>query len=135
MNRKWTPASDEDFERQFAEATRRGRVAAEEEPRAIAAQYDRATGNVEVQLRKGGTFSFPAAACEGLSGAAAEELEDVRVIGGGEGLRWNSLDVDFGVPGLMAGRYGSRRWMQMVSEGRIPGGQSAPRSVPRRKAN
>lgn len=31
---------------------------------------------------------------------------------GGQGLRWERLDVDLGVAGLLAGSFGSRRWMR-----------------------
>lgn len=81
------------------------------EPRARTARYDRETDLVELALSNGCFFAFPAARAQGLSGADPEALEGVEVLGDGQALRWDALDADFSVPGLLAGRMGSRRWM------------------------
>ena len=96
---------------QITRARRRGRAADRSEPRAVAAHYVRQSGLIEIALANGCFFSFPAAEAEGLENASADELERVEVLGGGYALRWEALDADLTVPGLLAGRLGSRRWM------------------------
>jgi hypothetical protein len=102
----------------LADAIRRaktaGRAADRREPRALSARYDGRTRRVVVELRDGCAFAFPVEQTEGLKGAAPDLLRKVEVLGGGYALRWETLDVDYTVPGLLAGRLGSRRWMAKV---------------------
>ncbi|MDP2958767.1 MAG: DUF2442 domain-containing protein [Longimicrobiales bacterium] len=96
---------------QIARARGIGRAADRSEPRAKGARYDRRTGLIELALSNGCFFSFPAAQAEGLDMASADELARVEILGNGYALRWEALDVDLTVPGLLAGRLGSMRWM------------------------
>ena len=70
------------------------------------------TGRLVVELASGATFTVPASPVEGLADAAPEALERIRVTPGGEGLHFPVLDADFGVPGLLAGVFGSKAWMR-----------------------
>lgn len=81
------------------------------QPRAIAAEYDPETKLVRVHLRSGASFSFPPEIAEGLAGARAEDLAQVEITPMGDGLHWKTLDTDFGVAGLLAGVFGTKRWM------------------------
>jgi hypothetical protein len=92
-------------------ALERGRIADETEPRAAAARYDRKSGRVIIDLRNGATFAFPARLAEGLADATPEALADIEILGTGSGLHWEQLDVDYSVPGLVAGIFGTARWM------------------------
>ncbi|HEV2734351.1 MAG TPA: DUF2442 domain-containing protein [Longimicrobiaceae bacterium] len=112
MARSWKPATDAEIERQYAGAVEAGRVADEAGPRAESARYDHATGRVEVELRNGCLFAFPAEMGQGLRGASPEELAGVEVTPGGYGLHWESLDADLAVPALMAGVFGTEAWMR-----------------------
>jgi hypothetical protein len=49
-----------------------------------------------------------------LRGASAEDLALIEVFPGGIGLRWDTLDVDLSVTGLVSGVFGTRRWMREV---------------------
>jgi hypothetical protein len=89
-----------------------GVQAAAEEPRARAARYDAATRRIVVDLTNGCTFIFPADRGQGLEGASDAALADVEVLPGGEGLHWEALDADLGVPQLIAGIFGSKLWMR-----------------------
>lgn len=93
------------------EAEERGRKVIAVEPRAAAASYDAASGFVHVELTNGCRFAFPAEKVEGLQGADAEALREVAVLGLGIGLHWEKLDVNLSVPGLLAGLFGTRAWM------------------------
>jgi hypothetical protein len=101
---EWT---DEDAQA----ANERGRIALATTPRARAARYDRVQDRVVVDLVNGSTFAFPPRLLQGLEDASVEEIAEVEVLGVGFGLHWESLDADFTVEGLMAGRFGTKRYM------------------------
>lgn len=124
MARSWTPVTDEEFDRQLAEAEEAGRTAAETGPRARSARYDPETGRVEIELRNGCLFAFPAEMGEGLRGASPERLAEVEVTPAGYGLHWKALDVDLAVPALLAGVFGRRAWMREL--GRAGGRATSP---------
>ncbi|HEX7782761.1 MAG TPA: DUF2442 domain-containing protein [Sphingobium sp.] len=96
---------------QFRAAMKRGEHDLAVKPRARAARYDRGSGQVVIDLISGATFSFPAMLGEGLERATPEQLEKVEVAGAGFGLHWEDLDADLTVEGLLAGRFGSARYM------------------------
>jgi hypothetical protein len=66
---------------------------------------------VVVDLLNGTTFAFPPHLAQGLEAATEDQLVEVEVLGAGYGLRWESLDVDLSVPGLLAGIFGTSKWM------------------------
>jgi hypothetical protein len=46
-----------------------------------------------------------------------DDLAQIEVFPGGIGLRWDTLDVDLSVTGLVSAVFGTRRWMrEMESE-------------------
>ncbi len=92
-------------------AIERGKAKLTAEPRAIAARYDTAADRIIVDLTNGATFAFPPALVEFLQDATPEQLAEVEVQGAGFGLHWQTLDVDYTVPGLMNGIFGTARWM------------------------
>ena len=110
--RKWRPRSIAEIEREIEAIRPYSRIASKDYPRAASARYDRRTRRVEVELRDGWMFAFPARLAQGLSTATAAQLSEVDVIGDGYALRWESLDADFTVEGLLAGRVGSELWMR-----------------------
>lgn len=114
-------------DQEIADAQERGRTAAETEPRAAAAWYDAAKGRVMVELRDGCLFGFPADRAQGLRGAAEEDLSEVRVMPGGAALQWDRLDAGFTVPGLLAGAFGTEKWMSQAAAtmGRMGGGATS----------
>lgn len=81
------------------------------EARAIAAHYDRNNGLLHVTLRGGATLSLPAHLLQGVAGASPELIEEVEVTPQGDGLHWEKLDADLLVQGIVAGSFGTRRWM------------------------
>jgi hypothetical protein len=92
-------------------AMKRGAKVVRNEPRAKSARYDRRSGRIIVALTNGCTFAFPARDAEGLEGASDSALADVEILGAGAGLHWERLDVDLSVPGLLAGLFGTKAWM------------------------
>jgi hypothetical protein len=102
---------DRENERQVAAAERRGARLLADGPRAVAARYDRRTGRVTVDLANGCSIAFPARSVQGLEHAGDGDLAGVAVVAPGFALRWDILDVDVGVPGLLAGLFGTKAWM------------------------
>jgi hypothetical protein len=102
---------DPALEAEIAAARVRGAEAARSEPRARAAHFDSGTGRVVIELTNGCVFEFPAELGQGLRGATAEQLSEIEVFPGGRGLHWEALDADLSVPGLLAGLFGSEKWM------------------------
>jgi Protein of unknown function (DUF2442) len=104
------------FQQQFEQAQAAAVQANLVEPRAIAVEYDSAAGLIRVDLRSGASFSFPPAIAQGLAGARAEDLAQVEITPMGDGLHWATLDADFSVAGLLAGVFGTKRWMAELQE-------------------
>lgn len=66
---------------------------------------------IVVELTSGATFAFPPRLVEGLADAAPAHLAEVELLGDGEALHWEKLDVDYSVAGLVNGIFGTARWM------------------------
>nr|VFK17513.1 MAG: Protein of unknown function (DUF2442) [Candidatus Kentron sp. LFY] len=60
---------------------------------------------IYVELTDGRIVGFPADRFKILSRAQESELQDVRVEVGGYALRWDALDEDLTVDGVLAGRF------------------------------
>jgi hypothetical protein len=95
----------------FEAAEQHGERSVRSEPRAKRARYDRKTGRILVELTNGCSFAFPARRAQGLDDASDDELAEVSILGLGLGLHWERLDVDLSVPGLLAGLFGTKAWM------------------------
>ena len=96
---------------EWAAAEERGRVEMAIKPRAAGARYDAAARRIVVELVNGSTFIFDPRLAQGLEQATDAQLAEVEVIGVGFGLHWETLDADYKVESLLAGRFGSRRYM------------------------
>lgn len=95
----------------FAAATRRGEIDMATKPRARAAYFDRANARLVIDLTNGSTFAFNPRLAQGLEHATDEQIAAVEILGVGFGLHWEELDTDFSVESLLAGRFGTRRYM------------------------
>ena len=93
------------------EANARGRLMRETQPHARDARYDAKADRVIVELTNGASFAFPPRLVEGLHDASPAEIGKVEVIGRGFGLHWEALDLDYSVPGLVNGVFGTAKWM------------------------
>lgn len=71
------------------------------EPRATNAWYDRTARRVVMEVGGGYQVSIPVARMKEIAGAAAEALEGVELLGGGNVLHWETLDADYSVPALV----------------------------------
>jgi hypothetical protein len=74
-----------------------------EEPAAIRAWAEGRT--IMLELTDGRIFGFPADRFKLLHGATDEELKEVSLRINGFALRWENLDEDITVPGVVAGNF------------------------------
>lgn len=94
-------------------------------PRASAVGYDASTGAVTLQLTSGIHIGIPARLIEGLQHATPIQLAAVEMDSHGYALNWEEPDVQMSVEGLLAGVFGSRRWMrQAMTEFARSGGKA-----------
>lgn len=114
-------------------AERRGQRSLRTEPRARAARYDRRTGRVHVDLTNGCTFAFPARNAQGLERASNSELAQVEILGLGLGLHWEQPEVDLSVPGLLAGLFGTKAYMDRQRAARAGASTSAAKAAAARR--
>lgn len=98
--------SDEEFERQYREATKRGEESLKHDPRASFAKYE--NGRVTVGLMSGWSFSFNPRIYRGLKNATDEELADVSVLGFGFILEWEKIDQHLSVGSLVLDLLGEK---------------------------
>lgn len=67
-----------------------------------------------LKLSDGSRRVIPREDLQGLQTAAKDQVARVEILGGGTGLHWPKLDVDFYVPGLLRGVYGNKKWMAQI---------------------
>ena len=69
--------------------------------RAVSVHFDRGARLVMLELSNGFVFGFPPHAIPALAEASTAELAAVQLSPGGSALRWDALDADLSVPGLL----------------------------------
>ena len=103
---------------QIPAARARGRRLRATEPRALRASYDRSARMLAIELTNGSSFRLPTKLIPWLRDVPANQLAGVEVSPSGEGLHWESADVDLSVPGLLQQIFGTTSWMrQLASRG------------------
>lgn len=110
---------------QIAAANEQGRVVRETQPHAAAARYDAKSDRIIVDLTNGATFAFPPRLVQGLDQATPEQLAEVEICGAGFGLHWETLDIDYSVPGLVNGVFGTAKWMAARAGRRVSPAKAA----------
>jgi Protein of unknown function (DUF2442) len=60
---------------------------------------------IYIELHDGRTIGFPADRFHLLAAATDEQLKQVEVQVNGYALRWEAIDEDISVPGILAGRF------------------------------
>src|ERR1700730_8516716 len=123
----------DDLTNMMAEAKRGGERSMKLEPRARTARYDRKSGCVRVNLTNGCSFAFPGRTAKGLERASDDDLAQVEILGLGLGLHWERLDVDLSVPGLLAGLFGTKAYMDRQRAARAGAATSVAKAAAARR--
>jgi Protein of unknown function (DUF2442) len=102
---------DAELKAQIDRARQVGAELDDAEPRAVRAWYELVSQRVFIELKNGVMMGFPHTLLQGLEDATPKQLASVEITSSGYGLHWESLDVDLGVPQLVAGIFGTQKWM------------------------
>src|SRR4028118_480048 len=103
--------TEENLREQITKAKQAWKNAEATEPRAESVQYNQSEDLIVIKLKNGAIFCFPPKLAQGLEGASPEQLADVWLPPSGSSVHWESLDVDFGIPELVTGIFGTKSWM------------------------
>jgi Protein of unknown function (DUF2442) len=104
---------DPRFEAMFAEADRRGTEMMKTEPRAISARYDAGSDRIVIELVNGCTLIVPLSNLQDFQNIERDErMADIVVEGLGFNINWPGLNIDLYTPALVAGIFGTKRWME-----------------------
>ena len=123
------------FDAMYTKAVEAAEFADQVEPRAQAVRYDANSHRLIIELRSGVTVIVPCSLIQGLSDAPPEEIARVKIVARGEDLHWPTLDVQVGVPRLMVGIFGTRKWMAELGRHGRRVKSDRPRSEPAKHAD
>jgi hypothetical protein len=98
-------------------AIRQARVYEKYNRRVLRASYSDRTDRFVLRMDNGVTVMIPRSLLQGLTGAKPDALSRIELLGNGTGLYWPDLDVAHSVTGLLAGVYGSEKWMKQLRNG------------------
>jgi hypothetical protein len=115
------------------QARRRGEALVASGGLAVRASYVSRTGLLRIVLSSGVRVEIPAALIEGLAAAAEADRARIEIDGIGHGLHWPDLDLDLSVPELLAGVFGTRRWMDSQRAARAGASTSAAKAEAARR--
>ena len=121
--------SEVEFERQYAEATRRGEEELRTAPLATAVKYNPKTRFVVLSINKGSTLVVPVDLLQDVHGASARNLAKVHILGPGLAIEWPTLDQQFSVSGLLAGDFGNEAWMTSLRRRRTATPKAKPTAL------
>lgn len=76
-------------------------------PKAVRAWV--AQRRIWIELEDGREIGFPAEKFPRLSAATDEQLRQVRIEARGKALRWEEIDEDISVAGILAGRFWDKK--------------------------
>lgn len=77
-----------------------------DEPLAVNAGYDVTRNAIFIEMNNGIRFEIPRALLQGLQDATSHQLAQVKVLGKGTAIAWESPDVGFTVAGLLKAYFG-----------------------------
>jgi hypothetical protein len=86
------------------------------EPRVVEVEY-RPGARLDLLILKlsdGHRHLIPREDLEGLQSATKAQVAQVEILGNGTGLHWPALNLDYYVPSLLRGIYGTKRWMAQI---------------------
>jgi hypothetical protein len=102
-------------------------------PAAVDVRYHRANDSVVISFEDGVVVHIPRRLLQGLETATPTQLAKVTIEGPGTGLVWSALDVAHYIPDLVAGVFGTRRWMAQL--GRRGGAKTSSAKTAAARAN
>jgi hypothetical protein len=83
------------------------------EPRANKVLFD--DGRINIHFDNGAIFSVMSSSVQDLASLSPEDLATVELTPSRKGLRWDALDIDLSIQGLLLGIFGSSLWMKEIA--------------------
>jgi hypothetical protein len=117
--------------RQIEAARAKGRAAQREPWWPVDVRYERDGACIVITMRSGMSLVVPRSRIPELKGATARQLESVEV--SGEAVRWDGIDVDVSVPGLLSQMLGPT--LSTQAAGRRGGAATSPAKAAASRAN
>ena len=108
-----TQLTDQQIEAQIDAAIARQVEIDAIEPRARKVLFD--DGRITLHFNNDATFSFLTDSVETISTLSSEILATVELTPSGKGLRWDEVDIDLSIQGLLLGIFGSNVWMKKIA--------------------
>lgn len=99
-------AIPDDFDAMFEAAVRRGEERRKTAPFAASVEYRPREKEYFIRLASGESFGIPTARIPELDQASPTELADVDLLAQGDGIRWESLDLDISTLTLVNRAFG-----------------------------
>jgi hypothetical protein len=85
-------------------------------PQVVRARYRPEGDAIVLTLATGVEVAIPRRLLQGLEHATSTQLSRIDIEGPGSGLHWPLLNVDHYVPAILAGVFGTRRWMSEIGK-------------------
>lgn len=101
--------------------------------RTMSARYDRRAERIVLELTNGFLFAFPIRSIPSLCTATASQRAAVTVDRAGVALRWDALDIDLSVPGLLLSAVGVAEQRRYVAS--LLGQVTSPRKAASSRKN
>jgi hypothetical protein len=114
MSNLQTDKALDQFE-QFEQARQVGNSLAETELRAVDTWYSTESEHIFIRLNNRALMGFPYYLLEGVQNSTPQQRAEVELTPTGSGLHWESLDADLSVSQLVAGVFGSKKWMDNLT--------------------
>ena len=108
-DRPLSPDLEAEIDRALAEAKD-----AEVMPAVTQVQYLSRIHVVSLRINNGQRLLIPAEDMQFVSAAEPEQLREAEIIGYGTGIGFPAIDAHFSTEGLLAGRYGNKKWMEQL---------------------
>lgn len=107
---------DPEFERQYIEATRRGKEYLEKAPKASSARYDAKSRRIVIDMTTGVTLMIPVSLIQGLQTDDEKALADFNLMADGTEIHWETLEAQFYIESFLKGVFGTQKWMSGLRE-------------------
>ena len=114
--------TEEEIQKQLEESARLGEK--ENERPASKISFSGGGKLVTLSFPDGFVLTFPSSQIKELRDARSSDILKGRLTASGDAIHWEDLDAHYTVIGLLAGRFGTKAWMQEI--GKKGGSQKTP---------
>ncbi|HAC62170.1 MAG TPA: DUF2442 domain-containing protein [Cyanothece sp. UBA12306] len=99
--------TDQQIENQIDQAIANQSKINETEPKANKVLFNQ--GTITIYFINGSLFSFSPKSVDAIANLSPNILATVELTPSGKGLRWDQVDIDLSIQGLLLGKFGSKK--------------------------